>query len=120
MSGTGTARRESIAALLAGATEGQPVEVTGWVKTSRFSKNVSFVHLFDGSSTKTVQVVLAQDTDADLKARLGTGAAVRVTGTWAASPGGKQAWEIKADQVEIVGDWGHPRSQQMAAFSRAG
>ena len=61
----GTARRQPIRALLAAAALGDPVTATGWVKTSRFSKNVSFVHLFDGSTPQTVQVILKDDASAD-------------------------------------------------------
>ncbi len=100
----GTARRLSIAHLLDTATVGNPVEVTGWVRTSRFSKNVSFVHLYDGSDARTVQVVLKDDVDEALKKRLGVGAAVRVNGHWVDSPGGKQEVEVLADTIEIVGD----------------
>ena len=104
MSRTGVHRRTPIRKLLATAEIGGEVEATGWVKTSRFSKNVSFVHLFDGSCTSTVQVILSPEL-ADLhKQRLGVGAAVRVVGTWKESPGGKQAMEIVPDTIEIVGD----------------
>jgi len=103
MSERGSKRRTPIATLLRTAQVGDPVGVTGWVKTSRFSKNVSFVHLFDGSSPATVQVILDADQAAELKALLGTGAAVSVQGTWVTSPGGKQAVEIAAEQVDIVG-----------------
>lgn len=99
----GTARRARIRDLLAHAVVGQPVEVTGWIRTSRFSKNVSFVHLYDGSSTATVQVVLQADADPELKKELGVGAAVRVRGRWVESPGGKQSVEILAEDIEIVG-----------------
>ena len=100
----GVHRRVSITKLLSTAEDGAAVEATGWIKTSRFSKNVSFVHLFDGSSTKTVQVILAADAADELKARLGIGAAVRVRGVWVKSPGGEQAFEIRGDHVEVVGD----------------
>ncbi len=102
----GTDRRQTIAQLLDAARAGETVTVTGWVKTSRFSKNVSFVHVMDGSTTRTIQVVLPQDTDEDLKGRLGIHAAVRITGPWVHSPGGKQEWEIKAEpaDVQIVGE----------------
>jgi len=100
----GTQRRKTIRSLLAGATAGEGVTVTGWVKTSRFSKNVSFVHLMDGSTPATVQVVLKADADPGLKARLGVGAAVRIDGHWVESPGGKQDVEILADTIDVVGE----------------
>jgi asparaginyl-tRNA synthetase len=97
-------RRKPIRTLLASPEVGARVEVNGWVKTSRFSKNVSFVHLFDGSTPATLQVVLRPDLDPAVQARLGIGAAVHVTGTWVASPGSEQAFEVLADHVEVVGD----------------
>jgi asparaginyl-tRNA synthetase len=101
--GQGTSRRKTIRALLDTAEIGTAVEATGWVRTSRFSKNVSFIHLYDGSGTQTVQVVLQADADPELKNQLGVGAAVRVAGTWVESQGGKQAVEILADSVDIIG-----------------
>lgn len=99
----GIHRRQSIRSLLTQAGAEQPVTVSGWVKTSRFSKNVSFIHLFDGSGTQTLQVVLKADADPELKTQLGVGTAVRIRGHWVASPGGKQDWEVLADEVEVVG-----------------
>jgi asparaginyl-tRNA synthetase len=101
--GRGTARRVRIKDLLAGAREGEPVEVTGWVKTSRFSKNVSFVHVYDGSSTQTVQVVLDPSLAEKYGRDLAVSAAVRIHGRWKASPGSEQALEVVAERVEIVG-----------------
>ncbi|MFT4625062.1 MAG: asparaginyl-tRNA synthetase [Myxococcota bacterium] len=99
----GTARRRPIRELLRTAAADQPVVATGWVKTSRFSKNVSFVHLYDGSGPQTVQVVLKDEAATSLKSELGVGAAIRVAGRWVASTGGKQDWEILAEDVTIVG-----------------
>jgi len=100
----GTARRRTIRVLLETAKPGEAVEATGWIRTSRFSKNVSFLHLYDGSTPRTVQVVLAPDTDPALLERLGTGAAVRVQGAWVASPGSEQSIEIHASSVAVVGE----------------
>jgi asparaginyl-tRNA synthetase len=101
--GRGVARRVRIKELLAGARVGEPVEVTGWVKTSRFSKNVSFVHVFDGSSTASVQVILDPPLAERYAAELGLGAAVRIAGKWKTSEGGEQAVEVLAECLEIVG-----------------
>lgn len=99
----GVHRRRNIARLIEEAIVGTEVVVTGWVKTSRFSKNVSFVHVFDGSTDRTVQVVLGESLAAAHKAELGVGAAVRIRGEWVISPGGEQSVEVKAHEVEIVG-----------------
>ena len=45
---------------------GQKVEISGWVRTIRDSKNFAFVELNDGSRFKTTQVI-ADSTIADYK-----------------------------------------------------
>jgi asparaginyl-tRNA synthetase len=103
----GVDRRVPIRTLLATAGAEAPVVVTGWVKTSRFSKNVSFVHLYDGSTTKTVQVVLSAEQAAELGPKLGIGAAVRVEGRWVTSPAAGQPFEVHATGITVLGD-SHP------------
>ncbi len=99
----GTRRRTPIKHLLTNAVVGNSVALNGWVKTARFSKNVSFVHVMDGSTPHTIQVILQAEDAERLKPQLGTGTAVSITGEWVASPGGKQDVEVLADQVEVVG-----------------
>jgi asparaginyl-tRNA synthetase len=99
----GVDRRVPIRRLLAEATEGQVVVVTGWVRTSRFTKNVSFVHLYDGSTPQTIQVVIPADRAEGLAHQLGVGTAVRATGRWVPSPASGQAFEVALDDIAIVG-----------------
>ncbi|NCG20891.1 MAG: asparagine--tRNA ligase [Rhodobacterales bacterium] len=99
----GTQRRIRIRELITNASVGNSVVLTGWVKTARFSKNISFVHVMDGSTPSTIQVILKAEDAVKLKPQLGTGTAVRIEGSWVASPGGKQDIEVVADSVEIVG-----------------
>lgn len=103
MSMNGTARRTPIRALLDTAVEGGSVTLTGWVKTARFSKNVSFVHLFDGSTPRTVQVVLSAEQAAQYETQLGLGASLKVEGRWVASPAAEQAFEVAATAIEVIG-----------------
>jgi asparaginyl-tRNA synthetase len=103
MSAAGLDRRTPIRHLLATATDGASVEVTGWIKTARFSKNVSFVHVFDGSTPKTVQVILSPELAEAHRATLTIHTAVRARGVWKASPGGAQAFEVAAHEVEVIG-----------------
>lgn len=93
----------TIAEILSPLTrEGDTVLVQGWVRTARFSKNVSFVHVYDGSTDKTVQVVLSPPADEALRARLTTGASVRVSGVVVVSPGPEQPREVKASSSDVT------------------
>jgi asparaginyl-tRNA synthetase len=100
----GVSRRTPIRALLATAAAEQPVVVNGWVKTSRFSKNVSFVHLYDGSTPKTVQVIMSAEQAEMYGSRLHIGASVEVVGHWVPSPAKGQAFEIVARTLNILGE----------------
>ena len=81
------------------------VTVEGWIRTSRFGKHLTFVHLYDGSTDETVQIVVKPAVPPALRARLGVGAALRVTGQLVASRGAEQDREIAAspDAITVVG-----------------
>src|SRR3954463_51161 len=95
-------KRTKIKELLASEPIGREVVVMGWVRTFR---NNQFIALNDGSTNTNVQVVLALgDFNEDLLKRITTGASVKVTGEVVASPGKGQKLELKAKEVEILGD----------------
>lgn len=76
--------------------------VKGWVRTFR---NNQFIALNDGSTLKTLQVVVdRENTDEVLLKRINTGAAIAATGKIVASQGGGQKVELQAETVEILGD----------------
>ena len=80
------------------------VLVKGWVKTKRDSKDFSFVEVNDGSCLKNIQII-ANNTLSnynDVK-KLTTGSSVAVSGALVESAGGKQKYEIKAENIEIYG-----------------
>src|SRR4051812_47211299 len=95
-------KRSRIKDLLADEKTGHDVTVMGWVRTFR---NNQFLALNDGSTNNNVQVVaeLGKFDDALLK-RLTTGASVKVTGTVVPSLGKGQKVEVKASEIEILGD----------------
>jgi asparaginyl-tRNA synthetase len=95
-------KRTKIKQLLAAGVPGEKVVVMGWVRTFR---NNQFIALNDGSTNNNIQVVatLGSFDDALLK-RLTTGASVKVTGEVVASLGKGQTLEVKAEQIEILGD----------------
>jgi asparaginyl-tRNA synthetase len=95
-------KRIKIKELLASEPIGRDVVVMGWVRTFR---NNQFIALNDGSTNTNVQVVLTLgDFNEDLLKKITTGASVKVTGDVVASPGKGQKLELKAKEVEILGD----------------
>src|SRR5437764_12277308 len=80
------------------------IQVRGWVRTRRDSKDFSFIELNDGSSLRSLQII-ARDSLANYPAvqRLTTGASIIVRGELVPSQGKGQHWEVVADNIEIVG-----------------
>src|ERR1700719_5161904 len=81
-----------------------PIQVQGWVRTRRDSKDFSFVELNDGSSLRNLQIIARNSLPnyADIQ-KLTTGASLRVSGALVASQGKGQKWELIADKIDIVG-----------------
>jgi asparaginyl-tRNA synthetase len=79
------------------------IVVTGWAKTVRHSKSVSFVELNDGSIMNSLQVVIPDSISNYNELKITTGASLKVTGKLVASPGGKQKIELLASFVDVVG-----------------
>lgn len=80
------------------------IEVVGWVRTARQSKNVGFIELGDGSCFKNVQIVYeTENIDPNIVKSLNTGAAIGVKGELVLTPDMPQPFEIKAQSIEILG-----------------
>ncbi|MBQ2084990.1 MAG: asparagine--tRNA ligase [Oscillospiraceae bacterium] len=83
------------------------VQVAGWVKTSRESKNLAFLEINDGSCFKNLQVIIeANKFSADnykILANAPIGASVLVSGQLLVTPGAKQPFEVNAAEAEIIG-----------------
>lgn len=90
--------------ILAKTPVGQSVEVRGWVRTKRESKNAVFVAINDGSTIHTIQAVAdpGQLSDDTLR-QITTGACLKVTGTLVESLGAGQAKEVKITDVQVYG-----------------
>ena len=108
--------RTKIIDVLNSTQYGQPVCVKGWVRSHRGSKNVDFIALNDGSTIKTVQVVVDPATcpvsaafsasDGSAVATLKditTGACICVEGTLVESQGAGQSSEVQATAILIYG-----------------
>ena len=99
-----TIRRTKIVDLLKRDDFGATVNVKGWVRTRRGSKQVSFIALNDGSTINNVQIVVDVDRfDETLLKDITTGACLSVNGELTESVGSGQKVEIQAREIEILG-----------------
>jgi len=82
------------------------VEVRGWVRTRRDSKaGLSFINVSDGSCLDPIQVVAPNSLPNYEKEvlHLTAGSSIICRGTLVRSQGKGQAYEIQADEVQVVG-----------------
>ncbi|KAM9359771.1 asparaginyl-tRNA synthetase [Symphorus nematophorus] len=86
---------------VSGAEPGANIKVQGWVRSVRPQKTNLFLHVNDGSSLQSLQVVASSELNNPL---LTFGSAVEVTGTLKKSPHQKQPVELEADQIHVVGE----------------
>jgi asparaginyl-tRNA synthetase len=94
--------RIKIKELLKTEPQGQQATVMGWVRTFR---NNQFVALNDGSTNHNLQVVLELGKfDEELLKRITTSAAIKVSGVVIESLGKGQKLELKAEDLQILGD----------------
>ena len=98
-------KRTKISDLLLLTSYGSEVNVKGWVRTRRGSKQVAFVALNDGSTIKNVQIVIdLEKIDEELVKKISTGTCLSVNGTLVESIGGGQSVEVQATEIEILGE----------------
>ncbi|XP_074256497.1 asparaginyl-tRNA synthetase isoform X7 [Saimiri boliviensis] len=80
---------------------GERVTVQGWVRSVRSQKEVLFLHVNDGSSLESLQVVA----DSSLDSReLTFGSSVEVQGQLVKSPSKGQNVELKAENIKVIGN----------------
>jgi asparaginyl-tRNA synthetase len=95
-------KRSRIKEVLTSDKTNYQVTVMGWVRTFR---NNQFIALNDGSTNQTLQIVAELGHyDETLLKRITTGASLKVTGEVISSVGKGQKVELKADNIEIIGD----------------
>jgi asparaginyl-tRNA synthetase len=83
---------------------GRTATVSGWIRTARFSKNVGFLELNDGTFMKNLQVVISPELENyEEVSRLGISSSIVVEGELVESPKPGQPVELKATRVEIEG-----------------
>ena len=81
------------------------VNVCGWVKSIRDSKNFGFIIISDGTFFTPLQIVIHDDMDnyKDI-IKLNVGASIIVKGTLVLTPNNKQPFEIQAKEVKVEGE----------------
>lgn len=97
-------KRSKIRQVLLDSNVGESIQVKGWVRTRRSSKNVAFVALNDGSTIHNLQIVVpVEKFSDDFIADVTTGACLSVIGTLVESMGKGQKVELEAENIEILG-----------------
>jgi asparaginyl-tRNA synthetase len=80
------------------------LQVRGWIRTQRESKNLAFIELNDGSCFKNLQVVYGPELANFAEvAKFPLGTSLQVTGTLVASPAAGQPFELKAAVIAVIG-----------------
>ena len=81
------------------------VEVAGWIKNSRFNNNIGFIELNDGTTFKSVQIVVESKLDNFQNiSKLLLPSAIIVRGKVVESTGAKQSFEINASEIVVEGE----------------
>ena len=83
---------------------GQEIEIGGWVRNKRPSKQFGFIVINDGTYFTPVQVVYNDSIENFQEiSKINVGAALIVKGTLVLTPGAKQPFEIQASTVTVEG-----------------
>ncbi len=78
--------------------------ISGWVRTKRQSKNVSFLSVNDGSSINNLQVVIDMHSfDISFVDDISSGCSVSIFGKLEKSEGKNQSFELNASKINILG-----------------
>ena len=95
------------------------IELQGWIRTNRASKNVGFIELNDGTYFKNAQLVYPSELDnfEDVK-KLLVGSAISIQGKFVLTPDMKQPFEVQVDKVTLEGsaDNSYPLQKKRHSF----
>ena len=83
---------------------GGEIEVCGWVRSVRASKNFGFITVSDGTFFKPLQIVYGQELDNfDAISKLNVGTAIIARGKIVLTPNAPQPFEMQALEVTVEG-----------------
>ena len=81
------------------------IKVSGWVRTKRGSKSVSFIALNDGSTIKNLQIVAeTSNFKEELFKKITTGSCLEIEGELKNSEGKEQSLEVLAKSIIVLGE----------------
>lgn len=79
------------------------IVLSGWVKTSRASKNFGFIELTDGTVFKPIQVVYGKELENfDEVEKFPISSSLEISGKIVKSPGKNQSFELQANKIEAI------------------
>ncbi len=98
-------KRTEIKVALQSEDFAQEMNVKGWVRTKRSSKNVAFIALNDGSTIHNLQLVVDLDQiPEEALSLMHTGAAISAIGLLVPSAGSGQRVELSVRSIELLGE----------------
>ncbi|MDA3852253.1 MAG: asparagine--tRNA ligase [Spirochaetaceae bacterium] len=81
------------------------IELKGWIRTKRDSKDLIFLEINDGSTLKGLQIILDKKLiSEEIQHDLGTGASVSVSGILVDSPAKGQSVELQGKSLILLGN----------------
>lgn len=82
------------------------IEISGWIRTHRRSKQVAFIEITDGTTVSGLQLVVNPDSGeyASLEQKLHTGTAIKIGGELTSSPAKGQKYEVQVKSLELLGE----------------
>ena len=98
---------------------GKDVQVSGWVKTIRDSKNFGFIELNDGSFFKNIQIVFDTElSNFEEIRKLSISSSIVVAGEVVKTENAKQTFEIKAKEIQVfnLADLDYPLQKKRHSF----
>ena len=79
------------------------VTIEGWIRNNRNQKSFGFIDFYDGTAFNTLQIVYEESlSNFEEVSKYLVGSAIKVKGSVVKSSG-KQEFEIKAEEVELLG-----------------
>ncbi len=84
---------------------GQQINIKGWIRTIRTSKNIGFIEINDGTFFNNIQVIFDNELSNNEDVRkCTTGTALSIVGELVKTPNAKQDFEVQSNKIEIIAE----------------